>query len=566
MRKWLIIIILAAFFATLSGTSWSIQNPAVRNPAGTSTTPASSAVSGLIRSPNPIDTSGNLIITGNVRRGKSFQGSVPYNASTSFGATLGSTSLNSFLRDSAGSEDADYYSGKYTPQPYYSPSGTVTTTTPGRPGVFNPAVTKTDGRAAGTSNMKTTAQAASGINLSLPNQTGPYLAQDTKASVYDLRPVRISPTELEKLISDGVAVAGRAKRLVDEEDLAQIERLQHDMEQLRLKAADLRQSLVVRDDSLRPFNKIKQEEDKKALQPIKPQEPKEKTEEAPASDSTKLLQGIDQIGLQEQLRQQLENLQKALLQRSAAQQVEKTEDKQEKVYSETTPQPMAKESERKRSPKFSSEVISEMDNVKPLSELPEAKKDVLSPTDTDSSAKTKRILSEYKTFNSFLEDKFNQHMKAAEVHLKQGRYYQAADTYTLASIYKSDEPLSCAGKSHALFAAGEYMRSALFLSRALKISPEQAKTKVDFLAIFGDQDKLEKRVADVGEWLQRSGAAELQFLLGYVYYQTGRLQDAQKAINSAYEKNPNSPAVVAVKQAIEDALISEPQKKQGQKP
>jgi TolA-binding protein len=66
--------------------------------------------------------------------------------------------------------------------------------------------------------------------------------------------------------------------------------------------------------------------------------------------------------------------------------------------------------------------------------------------------------------------------------------------------------------------------------------------------------------------MQRSGAAELQFLLGYVYYQTGRLQDAQKTINSAYEKDPTSPAVGTMKKAIDDALISEPQKKQGQKP
>src|SRR3989304_1123236 len=209
------------------------------------------------------------------------------------------------------------------------------------------------------------------------------------------------------------------------------------MEQLRLKTSDLRQSLVVRDDSLRPFNKLRQEEDKKALQPIKPQEPKERPEEAPASDSTKPLQGKDQLGLQEQLRQQLDSLQKAIAQQSA-----QKKRSQETLYSETFRKPMVKESEGDRSLKFSREEISEQDNVKLLSEPPEVKKDVLSSTDTNLSARTKRILSEYKTFNSFLEDKFNQHMKTAEVHLKQGRYYQAVDAYTLASIYKSDDPLS----------------------------------------------------------------------------------------------------------------------------
>ncbi len=549
MRKWLIITVLAVFFATLSGTSWSIQNPAVRNPAGISTTPVTSTGSGLIRSPNPIDTSGNLIITGNVRRGKSFRASVPYNASTSFGATLGSTSLDSFLRDSADSEDADYYSGRYRPQPYYSPTGTVTTTTPGRPGAFNPATTKIDSRAAGTSGLRATPQSADAANLYLQRQGGALTAGGMKVSDYNLRPMRISPAELERLISDGVAVAGRAKRLVDEEDLAQIERLRRDMEQLRLKTSDLRQSLVVRDDSLRPFDKLKQDEGKKALQPIQPRELKERTKQAQAFDPTKPLQGDDQLVLQEQLRQQLDSLQKALAQQSA-----QKKPSEETLYSETLRKPMVKDSERERTRRFSREEILQQDNLKLLSGLPEAKKDVLSTTDTNLSARAKSILTEYKTFNAFLEDKFNQHMKTAEAHLKQGRYYRAVDTYTLASIYKPKDPLSSIGKSHAFFAAGEYMSSALFLSRAIKTSPEQARTKVDFLAILGNKDKLEIRIADVEEWLQRSGAAELQFLLGYVHYQTGRLQDAQKAINSAYEKNPNSPAVAAVKKAIEDAL------------
>ncbi len=555
MRKWLIIIVSLALFA---GTSWSIQNPSTSNPAGISTTPASSISSGLISSPNPIDSSGNIVITGNVRGGRYYRGSVPYGASTSFGATLGSTSLDSFLRNSAGSEYSDYYSGKYGPQPFYSPTGTVTTATPGLPGIFNLSTTQTDSRVSGTSNLKISSQAAGGTSSSLQVQTGTFSTQNTKVPDYDLRPVRINPAELEKLISDGVAVAGRARRLVDEDDLAQMERLRRDLEQLKLKASDLRQSLVVRDESLRPFNKLKPDEDKEMLQPIKPQAPKETK---PAFDLTKPPQDQEQLDLHRQLRQQLDSLQKAIEQLPTAQEVKKTavekeEPGQEKLYSETFRKPIAKESKRERSRTFSREEISELDSVKQPSELPEAKKDVLASSDTDLSAKAKLILSEYKTFASFLEDKFSQHINTAEVYLKQGRYYQAVDTYSLASIYKPDDPLSYAGKSHALFAAGEYMSSALFLSRALKISPEQARVKVDFVAILGDEEKLETRIADVKEWLQRSNAAELEFLLGYVYYQTGRLQDAQKAIDAAYEKNPTSPAVVVVKQAIEDALSS----------
>ncbi|GAI91943.1 unnamed protein product, partial [marine sediment metagenome] len=145
----------------------------------------------------------------------------------------------------------------------------------------------------------------------------------------------------------------------------------------------------------------------------------------------------------------------------------------------------------------------------------------------------------------------------AEAYLKQGKYYRAADTYTLASIYKPNDPLVYAGKSHALFAAGEYMSSALFLSRALRIFPEYARFKIDIVAMVGDRDKLENRIVDIKEWQERSGSAELQFLLAYIYYQMDRLEAAKEAIDKASEKMPNAPAVLAVKKAIEEHENSE---------
>ncbi|MBA7710797.1 hypothetical protein ES703_119744 [subsurface metagenome] len=72
--------------------------------------------------------------------------------------------------------------------------------------------------------------------------------------------------------------------------------------------------------------------------------------------------------------------------------------------------------------------------------------------------------------------------------------------------------------------------------------------------MVGDRDKLESRIVDVKQWLQISDAPELQFLLGYVYYQMGRLQRAKEAIDAAYEKLPDSPAVIALKKAIDSAV------------
>ena len=145
-------------------------------------------------------------------------------------------------------------------------------------------------------------------------------------------------------------------------------------------------------------------------------------------------------------------------------------------------------------------------------------------------------------------------MRSAEQYLKEGKYYRAADTYTLASIYKPNDPLAYAGKSHALFAAGEYMTSALFLSRALNIFPEYAQFKIDIVAMVGDRDKLEGRIRDIKQWIERSDSGKLQFLLAYVYYQTGRIDEAKKSIDAAYEKLPESQAVNALKKAIDSAM------------
>jgi hypothetical protein len=178
------------------------------------------------------------------------------------------------------------------------------------------------------------------------------------------------------------------------------------------------------------------------------------------------------------------------------------------------------------------------------------------------------ILGPYKTFASFSEAKFNQYLKAAEGYLKRGRYYQAADAYTLASVYEPENPVVYAGKSHALFAAGEYMSSALFLSRALEAYPEYEKKlkakgeepKAAKFSVFTllapsfaliDRDKLESRAADIEQWRQETGSGELEFLLGYVYYQMGRSERAKEAVRGAFEKMPETPAVIILKEAIE---------------
>lgn len=159
-------------------------------------------------------------------------------------------------------------------------------------------------------------------------------------------------------------------------------------------------------------------------------------------------------------------------------------------------------------------------------------------------------LVKYKSFAAYSADKFNQYMRLAEVYLKQGKFYWASDAYTLAATYKTDDPLAYAGKSHALLAAGEYVSSALYLSRAIKIYPDYAKVKIDLAGMLGGKDVLENRIADLTQWLEKNNNPDLYFLLAYIYYQSDQLEQAKKSIDLAAAGLPNVPAVTTLKTAI----------------
>ncbi len=46
---------------------------------------------------------------------------------------------------------------------------------------------------------------------------------------------------------------------------------------------------------------------------------------------------------------------------------------------------------------------------------------------------------------------------------------------------------------------------------------------------------------------------QLQFLLAYIYLRTGRLSEAKKAIDEAYQQVPDVPGVKVLKEAIDRA-------------
>jgi tetratricopeptide (TPR) repeat protein len=603
------IVLFLMFLAILSGRSEGYDNI----PVGYGTTPVSGAIGstrvpggtyrdGLVRSSNPIDGSGNLIITGNVRGGKYFRGIIPYQSPYSLETGVPSSSLDSFLRDSVGSEDIVGGVSPYLTQPYYSGTKTVTTVEPIGAGFFQPESRVPYGTSAST---RVESRVSSKSVLSPLSLQETSVREDvvTPYTNTGLRPLSMNPVELEHVIFEEMEAFSGSKKLADEQHRLRASPLLQNVGEANDKAAEPKQSLLVKNKLLQlPVGTESNGQMSSAT-----------NERRTVAQIVGAVQAVDQNGLQqvdiyEQMKQQINNVKRFLEQSAGAESAKVVKDTDKAkgrdegglfvaMKAQREKQSIATKKEEKQKLTSSKELppqplsqseVAEGSNV--LEEPSEAtsglvpakggpsgraettpqvskRESVNEEVDTelkggvgfpqsgvpDVAAKAREILGEHKTFASFAEDKFNRYMRAAEEYLKRGRYYRAADAYTLAAIYKPDDPLVYAGKSHALFAAGEYMSSALFLSRALEIFPDYGRFKIDLVAMVGDKDRLESRIKNVEQWLDESDAPELKFLLAYVYYQMGRQPEAKEMINAAFEKMPQSSAVVALKKAIANA-------------
>jgi tetratricopeptide (TPR) repeat protein len=560
----LFMCILAAIFILVLSAAAS----AIGNPAASPTVPPSSIRSGLIRSPNPIDTSGNLVITGHVGGGMHFRGVVPYNAVSDFGGPLYSTSLDSFLRRSAGSTGFGRYTGRFTP--YYSHTGTVTAMRPGRSVVVTPPTAEIGRRTAEEYDLqgllstgRLTAEQDqplfdSGIlvsDIELDSRRQQSYGQTLldrrpygRSALGQLRPMSMTLQELEKIISS----EQRAYQPEDEESTAVRHPADYRQQTRESDTQRFGQQLQIIDDGIaelkkdaigqqRPSSPLSMELlDEDAGRRFEVQTPHEQADDYEQADED------EQLDVYEQMMRQIEDLERGYEQLFADREIKEIEDGERQI-------------DRQQRRSVEDAILRETEDEDLIAFVDRPQEDSqkkFSPKglpQTDLSAGPKAILGKHSTFVAFSRDKFNEHVRAAEAYLKRGKYYRAADAYTLASIYKASDPLVYAGKSYALFAAGEYMSSALFLSRAIEIFPEYVRFDIDIVAMIGDRDKIESRIVDIEHWLERSDVGELHFLLGYVYYRIGRLEPAKEAIDAAYERMPGSPAVAILKKVIDQA-------------
>ena len=179
--------------------------------------------------------------------------------------------------------------------------------------------------------------------------------------------------------------------------------------------------------------------------------------------------------------------------------------------------------------------------------------DLIPKLDTESlnADRGREVLGEHETFASLAREKFSNFMAAAETFVKDGQFYKAADTYALAAVWKPEDPRGYLGQSFSLLAAGEYMSSAYYLSRAFKLDSKTALKKYNLAEFIDNRDVFESRILEISTWQERSGSGELAFLLAYISYQDGKATRAVQQIRKAKEAMPNSQAVSVLKHIID---------------
>lgn len=605
-------------------------NRSIGAPIGPGTIPPSSYQSGLVETPNPVDSGGNQLVTGNVRGGKHFRGTVPYRSSTSFSGQLGSTSLDSFLRFSAAPRELGPSSHGYSA--FYSPTGTVTTIRPGHSRIFVPAgphtaggdaryraeqpvdildlaetptprLSKSESRSAletswghalwlrrgPLSRTPEDRQDAISDELGEPfadRRVSPYL-DDAVTSADYRRPSEPLWRQLERARSDASKLE-QAMRLGDDLSPQELDQRPRDTidaldsRPLPRQATTSRQPSTVRDLSngqalhwelwrLRSdrsaTNVTEQMETyKPAERRLKLYSPSDRSDGLPAGPSIPVTE-LDRLFAPrvENLTQDRDAQETGDL--PAVARVERTArafetpsrypDRSARGLDVPQPgRPQGSPGSTERSSRLSSQGDAAPDRVAALLERfrdTSGSQDRAITADDQSQCTNgpgspntligDRVAEKYEPVPSTAGDRFDRYMRTAQLYMEQGRYYRAADSFTLASVYRPRDPVVHVGKSHALFAAGEYVSSALYLAKAIELDPLLALRPSDLIELAGGPERFISRFNDLEACSQDNHAPQLQFLLAYVYYQMGQSQQARAAIEAAQKQLPSSAAV-----------------------
>lgn len=126
-----------------------------------------------------------------------------------------------------------------------------------------------------------------------------------------------------------------------------------------------------------------------------------------------------------------------------------------------------------------------------------------------------------KTFVAGGASALNDSLLKAESLMQIGAYYDAAVEYERARAFAPTNPLPLIGRANAYIAAGEYASAANNLLLGFDRYPDVATLDLDLASLLGGAETIDLRRAELMRILERNEDARLRFLLGYLEYYGG---------------------------------------------
>jgi len=577
----LVVLMLPALAAGASvgaANGYGGANASVASPVRSATTPLSSYQNGLVSRPNPVDSSGNLVVTGNVGAGKHFRDTVPYRSTTSIYAPLGSTALDSFMRYSAVPEASSTPMSPYSP--FYSASGTAAAIQPGTRSVFlggasptasgvaqRPVDTTLDTRYLDVAPRVTLPGSADVATDDDDLATAPRLqlwpSAQRNEGPREGHPGRASAPRHEDRI-----FLQSTDALTGEDYRQQMDMLQQRLGEVKNQVAQLEQSLAVRSEPTSPAAESLNRD-----WTLADRVPIGEGETADGGSSA----SVSEAARREQLLRETARLLAGTT--GLPRQLSGYEDATPSSNKTDLPSEMGTGSEPRLRLYDPSRILAQAERINSLptqsgrvglAPPPRSKPSVspggASPTlhtsatpavpqvtpDTavvQTSVQTPAKEADTKLAATSLEE-FTRHLQLAERYFQKGAYRHAAETYALAIAYQPRDPRAYLGHSQALLAAGQNEASAVSLAKAMELDSQYALTKVDMIALVGGPDAFIARFNALNEAVQKREAPMLQFLLAYICYQMDRPVEARAAIDAARKVLPTSVAIDKLRAAI----------------
>lgn len=128
----------------------------------------------------------------------------------------------------------------------------------------------------------------------------------------------------------------------------------------------------------------------------------------------------------------------------------------------------------------------------------------------------------------------------AESQFKDGKYLQAADTYQSALRIDPNNTAALLGRAQAELAGGMYESAAFDLKYLFAFDAKQMTVKHNLQELLPNKrlDFLESDLIGLDQKKERTSAG---FLLSYIYYQTGRVDELKATLESWAKRAPKDP-------------------------